>query len=269
MTTPRYKVLIVDDELPALTNMQLVLNCHPEWQLVASCHSTAQARAILQTERVDLLLLDIEMPTQSGLDFARELINQESAPLIVFITAYNKHAVTAFELFALDYLLKPFDDERFAAMLARAAQSLSKAQQLVQQQTQSAAMHDYFRERDAETKGDETPVLSHVVIRSSGKIERIDVHEIIWLSAAANYVEIHLLNRVILHRATISSMEVRLPKQDFLRLHRTSIVRADAIRRLESGEEGVYVAVLNNGDRVRVSESYVKKVKHLFSTKFQ
>ncbi|MBC3881910.1 response regulator transcription factor [Undibacterium sp. LX40W] len=256
-----YKVLIVDDELPALTNMQYVLSQHPQWQLVASCHSSAQARAILNSESIDLLLLDIEMPVQSGLDFARELSRTANPPLIVFITAYNKHAVSAFEVFALDYLLKPYDDERFAAMLARAENSLQMKQQLAQ----GGALQDFFREHDAEQSGAEKPLLSHVVVRSMGRIERIEVHEVLWLSTAANYVEIHLHQRVVLHRTTLSAMEERLDKQEFIRVHRTAIVRIGAIRSLEIGSDGTYFALLLNGDQVRISESYLKAVKQKFS----
>lgn len=261
MDNQKYKVMMVDDELPALTNMQYALADHPDWMLVASCHSTAQARLLLQNETIDLVLLDIEMPTQSGLDFARELIQYPQPPLIVFITAYNKHAVSAFEIFALDYLLKPFDDERFAAMLDRAKSSLLTKQQLAQ----SAVMQDYFLEKDAETSGHATPSLTHVAVRSIGKIERIDIHEIIWLGAAANYVELHLIDRVILHRTTISSMEERLPSNQFMRLHRTALVRVDAIRRLETNHEGAYFAFLSNGDQVRVSDSHIKKVKKILA----
>ncbi|MES2048187.1 MAG: LytTR family DNA-binding domain-containing protein [Pseudomonadota bacterium] len=261
MSKPKHKILIVDDELPALTNVQYVLHNHPGWQLIASCHSTAQARAILQAESVDLLLLDIEMPTQSGLDFARELSLASQAPLIVFITAYNKHAVAAFELFALDYLLKPFDDERFAAMMARAEQGIV-TRQIV---NQSAALKDYFGDQDATLSGEKSPTLSHVVVRSMGRTERIDVNEIIWIGTAANYVEIHIDGRVILHRTTISSMEVRLPPERFLRLHRTAIVNLGAIRSLEIGEDGVYLVGLSNKDKVRVNESSVKRIKQLFS----
>jgi two-component system LytT family response regulator len=261
MATHKHKILIVDDELPALTNVQYVLNNHPDWQLIASCHSTAQARAILQAESVDLLLLDIEMPTQSGLDFARELSLTSQVPLIVFITAYNKHAVAAFELFALDYLLKPFDDERFAAMLMRAEQSIV-TRQIVDQ---SAALKDYFRDRDASLLDQKSPTLSHVVVRSMGRTERIDVNEIVWIGTAANYVEIHVGSRVILHRTTITSMEERLPEDQFLRLHRTAVVNIRTIRSLEIGGDGVYFVSLSNGDKVRVNESSVKRIKQLFA----
>ncbi|PXX37358.1 LytR/AlgR family response regulator transcription factor [Undibacterium pigrum] len=253
------KILVVDDELPALTNIQLALQAHRDWQLVASCHSTAQARALLQTEQVDLILLDIEMPMQSGLEFARELSAQPNPPLIVFITAYNKHAVAAFEVFALDYLLKPFEDERFAIMLERASLIIEKNQQVAQ----IAAMQDYFRDQDALNAGEKAPLLNHIVVRSMGHIERIGVHEIIWLSAAGNYVELHLRDRILLHRSTITFMEEHLPADLFARLHRNSIVRCDAMRSIGVDSEYGYFTALSNGDKVSISVRNFKRAKKL------
>ena len=254
------RVLIVDDELPALTNMQCVLAAEPAWQLAGSANSAAQARAILAREPVDLILLDIEMPEQSGLDFARELCRAPNAPLIVFITAYDQHAVSAFDLFALDYLLKPFDDERFGQMLRRAEQSLAQQQQLAH----SAAMQDYLRDRAAFDAGQQAPALSHLVIRSIGVTERVDVADVIWIGTAANYVEVHLAARVVLHRATITAMAARLPADQFMRLHRTVLVRRSAVCSLQVRPDGSHVALLSNGDAVRVSDGHVRDVQALF-----
>lgn len=257
---PAKRVLIVDDELPALTNMQCVLAGEANWELAGSAHSAAQARELLARERVDLVLLDIEMPGQSGLDFARELCRAPDAPLIVFITAYDQHAVSAFDVFALDYLLKPFDDERFGQMLRRAERSLAQQERLAR----SAALGDYLRDRAAFDAGEQAPALTHLVIRSVGKVERIAVDDIIWLAAAANYVEVHLERRVVLHRATISAMAERLPGTQFIRVHRTAIVRRSAVRALEAGADGGQVALLAGGARVRVSDTHVRAVQALF-----
>jgi two-component system LytT family response regulator len=254
------RVLIVDDELPALTNMQCVLAAEPGWQLAGSAMSSAQARAILAREKVDLILLDIEMPEQSGLDFARELCRAPGAPLIVFITAYDQHAVSAFDVFALDYLLKPFDDERFGQMLKRAAHSIAQQQQLAQ----GAAMQDYLRDRAAFDAGQQAPTLSQLVIRSIGMTERVEVADVIWIGTAANYVEVHLAGRVVLHRATITAMAARLPPEQFMRLHRTVLARRSAIVSLQVRADGSHVALLSNGDQVRVSDSHVREVQALF-----
>lgn len=255
------RVLIVDDEIPALTNMQYALQNHPDWQLVASCQDTSEARTVLHSgERVDLLLLDIEMPEQTGLEFAREICRLQNAPMIVFITAYDQHAVSAFDVFALDFLLKPFDDERFALMLERASQIL----QLKQQAQAQAGLQDFLRDRDAHVTGVAAPSLEQIVIRSVGKMERVALNDVIWLSAAANYVELHLAQRTVLYRTTLGSVEARLPEGEFIRLHRTAIVRISAIVRLDLGADGNNTACLSNGEQVRVSESCLKKAKSLF-----
>ncbi|MBC3909292.1 LytR/AlgR family response regulator transcription factor [Undibacterium umbellatum] len=255
------KVLLVDDELPALVNMQYVLTGNPDWQLVGSCYSTALAREFMQKTHVDLILLDIEMPDQNGLDFARELCNLPDAPLIVFITAYDQHAVSAFDVFALDYLLKPFDDERFNLMLQRALQLLH----LKQKALNSSAVQDYLQDRAAFEAGKPSPELQQLIIKSIGNTERVNLDEVIWLGTAANYVEIHLRNRVVLHRATITAMETRLPAHQFIRLHRTAIVRCEAIVNLKVHADGSHHVHLSNGDEVRVSESYLKNLKKLFT----
>jgi two-component system, LytTR family, response regulator len=253
-------VLIVDDELPALTNMQCVLAGSPGWRLAGSCRSSAQAREVMAREAVDLILLDIEMPGQSGLEFARELCVAADAPLIVFITAYDQHAVSAFDVFALDYLLKPFDDERFGQMLVRAERSLA----LRRQAGSNAGLGDYLRDRAAFDAGQPAPWLEQLVVRSVGSTERIAVDDILWIGAAANYVEVHLAARVVLHRTTITSMASRLPPDQFIRLHRTAIARRSAMQSLQVTADGNHQVRLSNGDCVRVSSSYVKDVQKLF-----
>jgi two-component system LytT family response regulator len=260
----RNRVLIVDDELPALTNMQCVLAAEPLWQLVGSANCADQARAILATVQVDLILLDIEMPGQSGIEFARELCRIPGAPLIVFITAYDQHAVSAFDVFALDYLLKPFDDERFGYMLRRAEHSLSQQQRLVNGAAIAESMQAYLRDRAAFDAGQQAPLLSHLVIRSIGMTEKIAVDDVIWIGTAANYVEVHLATRVVLHRATITAMAARLPADQFMRLHRTAMVRRSALRSLQVRSDGSHLALLANGDKVRVSDSHVREVQALF-----
>ncbi|MFZ6743284.1 LytR/AlgR family response regulator transcription factor [Undibacterium sp. JH2W] len=256
------KVLLVDDELPALINMQYVLSGNPDWQLVGSCHSTALAKEFMQKTNIDLILLDIEMPEQNGLEFAREICTLPNTPLIVFITAYDQHAVSAFDVFALDYLLKPYDDERFNLMLQRALQQLN----LKQTALNSTAIQDYLQDRAAFDEGKRSPELQQLIIKSIGNTERINIDEVIWLSTAANYVEVHLNKRVVLHRATITAMETRLPEHQFIRVHRTAIVRCDAIANLKINTDGSHQIDLSNGDVVRVSESYLKNLKKLFTT---
>ena len=254
-------VLIVDDEAPAVANLEWLLARRPQWRMLASCRSSEQARERLRAGPVDLILLDIQMPGQSGLEFARELCRQPGAPLIVFITAYDEHALSAFDVFALDYVLKPFDDERFDLMLRRAAQMLA----LNQQAALHGAVHDYLQDREADAAGQAAPPLQQLVVRTAAGLERVAVDDILWLGAAGNYVELHLAGRVLLHRSTISAIAERLPAQDFVRVHRTAVVRRSAIAGLRSDSDGCYAVRLTQGATVRVSASYLKQVQAMFA----
>ena len=253
---PPRTVLIVDDEAPAIANLEWLLARRPQWQLLGACRSSEQARAQLLAAPADLVLLDIQMPGQSGLEFARELSRWPQPPLIVFITAYDEHALDAFDVFALDYVLKPFDDERFDQMLARAAQTLD----LKQQAAMNGALHDYLRDREGGTQP-----LTQLAVRTAAGLERIAVDDIIWIGTAGNYVELHLAARTVLHRTTITAIAERLPAQDFVRVHRTALVRKQAIASLRSDGDGIYVVCLTQGDSVRVSAAYLKQVQAEFS----
>lgn len=254
-------VLIVDDEAPAIANLAWLLARRPQWQLLGACRTSEQAKAHLRATPADLILLDIQMPGQSGLEFARELSQEPAAPLIVFITAYDEHALSAFDVFALDYVLKPFDDERFDQMLARAARTL----ELKQQAAMSSALGDYLRDRAAHAAGHAAPALQHLVVRTTGVLERIAIDDIVWIGTAGNYVELHLAGRVVLHRTTITAIAERLPGSDFIRVHRTAIVRKSAIAGLRSENEGLYFLRLADGDTVRVSNRYLKQVQAMFA----
>jgi two-component system, LytTR family, response regulator len=254
-------VLIVDDELPAIANLEWMLARRAQWRMLGACRSAEQARAHLRVAPADLVLLDIQMPGQTGLEFARELCQGPDAPLIVFITAYDEHALSAFDIFALDYVLKPFDDERFDRMLGRAAQTL----ELKQQAAMSCALHDYLRDRAADGAGDARPVLQHLVVRTAGGLERIAIDDIAWIGTAGNYVELHLASRVVLHRTTITAIAQRLPAHDFVRVHRTALVRKSAITGLRSESDGGCTVRLAQGGAVRVSTSYLKQVQAIFA----
>jgi two-component system LytT family response regulator len=247
--------------LPAIANLEWMLGRRPQWRMLDSCRSSEQARVQLRATPADLVLLDIQMPGLSGLEFARELCQGPGAPLIVFVTAYDEHALSAFDVFALDYVLKPFDDERFDQMLQRAAQTLD----LKQQAAMNGALHDYLHDRAAGAAGQAAPVLRHLMVRTTGGLERIEIDDIVWLGTAGNYVELHLAGRVVLHRATITAMAERLSTQDFVRVHRTALVRRSAITGLLNDSEGNATVRLVQGDCVRVSTSYLKQVQAAFA----
>lgn len=249
--TVRY--LIVDDELPSRANLRLALAAHPDWRLVAECDGTAAARAALAAQEVDVIFLDIQMPAESGLVLAREISRVSAPPLIVFVTAYSEHAVDAFEVHALDYLLKPLNDARLGQTVERIGAMLGHRQR----EAYGAALRDYV---DAGANPDKA-VLERINVRSVGRIEQILVADILWIESAGNYVELHLAGRTVLHRITLNRLETLLAPDEFLRVHRGVIVRRGEIARLDTVGDGGYRLTLRCGAAVAVSERYLSALK--------
>jgi two-component system LytT family response regulator len=245
------RYLIVDDELPSRANLRLALAAHPDWRLVAECDGTAAAREVLAAQEVDVIFLDIQMPAESGLVLAREISRASAPPLIVFATAYSEHAIDAFEVHALDYLLKPLNDARLAQTVERIGAMLGQRQR----EAYGAALRDYV---DA---GQTKATLERINVRSVGRIEQIRVADILWIESAGNYVELHLARRTVLHRITLNRVETLLAPGDFLRVHRSAIVRRSEIARLDSVGDGSYRLTLRCGATVAVSERYLGAVK--------
>ncbi len=248
-TLPAIRYLIVDDEMPGRVNLRLAMAAHPGWQLVAECGGAASARAALEQQPVDVVFLDIHMPGQSGLALAREICRLPQPPLVIFVTAYSEHAIEAFEVHALDYLLKPIIDARLAQAVERAAAMLG------QREAYGAALRRYL---EADEGGRHPDTIS---VRSVGRIEQVKVSDILRIESAGNYVELHLAGRTVLHRVTISRLESLLPPDAFLRVHRGTIVRRAEIASLESGGDGSYVLRLRSGGAVAVSERYLAALK--------
>ncbi|MGB9109979.1 MAG: LytTR family DNA-binding domain-containing protein [Telluria sp.] len=247
------RYLIVDDEAPSRANLRLALAAHPDWQLVAECDSAASARTALAVHDIDVIFLDIQMPFESGLVLAREISRLRAPPLIVFATAYSEHAVDAFEVHALDYLLKPLNDARLAQAVERIGAMLGQRQR----EAYGAAVRDYV-EADA---GRVAAQLERINVRSVGRIEQIRVEDILWVESAGNYVELHLAERTVLHRITLNRLEVLLAPGAFLRVHRSAIVRRSQIARLETVGDGSYRLTLRCGATVAVSERYLGALK--------
>ena len=244
------RYLIVDDEARSRTNLRLALAEAVDWELAAECDSAAGARSAMQQHELDLIFLDIQMPGESGLVLAREIAAQPMPPLVVFVTAYSEHAIDAFEVFALDYLLKPVADARLAQAVERATAMLAQRQR----GSYGAALRDY-----ANAGTDQR--MDHVNVRSVGSIEQIRFADILWMQAASNYVELHLGGRTVLHRITLNRLEALLPPADYLRVHRSTLVRRDQIARLATGGDGTWRLSLRCGAEVAVSERHLPALK--------
>jgi len=243
---------VVDDEEPGRTNLRLAIEAHPGWQLAFEADSAARAREALAAQRIDLLFLDIQMPRESGLLLARELGRLTEPPLVVFVTAHSAHAIEAFEVHALDYLLKPLNDARLAQALERAAMMLAARQRAAY----GRALHAYA----------EGPAyLEQISVRSVGRIDQVRVADVLWCEAQGNYVALHTATGSPLHRVALSRLEAHLDPARFLRVHRGALVRRDQAVGLAVVGDGSYLLRLRCGAEVAVSERYVAAVRALLA----
>lgn len=241
------KVLIVDDEAHARANLRLALAALPGWILAGECASAATARAYLKTSSVDVLLLDVQMPVESGLELVRDLSHIALPPLIVFVTAHRGHALDAFDVHALDYIVKPVDERRLWQALERASKLLE----------QRAAYAQALRQFTTPTPG----YWSELVVRSVGRMDRITLVDVQWIETAGNYVELHLPERTLLHRSTLAELERYLDPKEFVRIHRRILVRRDQMTGLRQMPEGGHVLALQCGQNLPVSERYFTAAK--------
>jgi two-component system LytT family response regulator len=242
-----FKVLIVDDEAHARTNLRLALAPLDDWAVAGECPSAASARSFLQMNEVDLVLLDVQMPQESGIEMARSLSRMEQPPLIVFATAHRGHALDAFDAHALDYIVKPVDERRLH-------QAMSRARVLLEQRAiYTRALRQFT---------DPAPGFwRELIVRSVGRMDKVALEDVLWIETAGNYVELHLAERTLLHRTTLTELVQYLDPDEFLRVHRRILVRRDEVLGLRQMPEGGYVVALRGGQSLPVSERYWAPVK--------
>ncbi len=250
---PKIHALIVDDEEPSRVNLLYALAVHANWEVVGECGSASEARAALAARQVDVVFLDIQMPGESGLALARELCTQAEPPLVIFVTAFNHYAVEAFEVHALDYLLKPFHDQRLAQTLDRAAQLLA----LHQRPAYGRALRAYLEAEQASANPAQVAYWQQLTVRSVGQLECVLLADVRWMSSAGNYVELHTAGRTILHRQPLGHLETHLDPATFIRVHRATIVRREQCASLAVVGDGSYELLLRCGDKLAVSKRYV------------
>lgn len=254
------RALIVDDEVLGRKNLHCAMEAHGNWIIAAEAASVANARLLLATQQIDVIFLDIQMPRETGLQLAQELSEQISPPLIIFVTAFNEHAIEAFELHALDYLLKPLNDTRLAQALERAESMLT----LQQQANYGKALRQYVLDENSKRHATQT-YWQQVSVRSIGKIETVLLADVYWIEAQGNYMQLHTGARQILYRASMARLEQHLDPSVFLRIHRSTIIRKDQIASIYTTGDSHYKIVLRCGDEVLISERYITAVKEVLA----
>ncbi|MDP9423352.1 MAG: response regulator [Pseudomonadota bacterium] len=234
------RTLIVDDEPLARRHVVASLAGEADFEIVGEAEHGGAAIAAIEQLRPDLVFLDIQMPEAGGFDVI-DAVGIERMPLTVFVTAYDAFAVRAFEVQALDYLLKPFDDLRFARVLERVRNAIS------QSEGQSERMRAMLGQFERSQK---------LVARSYGTARLIRLEEVDWIAAAGDYAEVHALGGAHLINESIASLQARLPKAEFARVHRSLIVRLDRVREVRSGSHGDGAIRLACGAELRFSRRY-------------
>jgi two-component system LytT family response regulator len=236
------KIAIVDDEPPARKTIRLLARRDPEVTVVAECRNGEEALDAVREQKPDILFLDIQMPRLDGFDVL-ELLGEDAPPAIVFVTAYDQYAIRAFEVHAVDYLLKPFTDERFDKALAR-------AKDLVRRSDGGAT-----REKLARLTASHRAFTQRFMVRTAGRIVFLKAEEVDWIEAADYYARLHAGANSYLIRESMNDLEATLDPASFVRIHRSTIVNLDRVREMRPLFRGELVVVLSDGTQLRMSRS--------------
>jgi two-component system, LytTR family, response regulator len=256
------RTVIADDEPLARRKLRILLDSEPEVKVVAECQNGGQTLSAIRDCCPDLLLLDIQMPDRDGFQVLSE-ISPEEMPVVIFTSAYDQYAIRAFEAHALDYLLKPFDQGRLHHAIERARLEL--------QQSKTHEMRHRIFELLSRVKSDKRHITEseeRLVIKTKGRIVFLNLDEIDWVEAAANYVRLNVGKESYLFRETISRTSERLNPNHFIRIHRSVIVNVRKIKELIPVNSGEYIVVLKSGKELSCSRGYRANVQHIIENPF-
>ncbi len=247
----KIRTLVVDDEPLARERLTALLATEPDIELVGQSRDGEEAITSIVDLTPDLVFLDVQMPHMNGFDVI-EAVGSERMPLVVFVTAYDQHALRAFQVRALDYLLKPFDRERFADALQRARKAIERNETGDLGRRLLALVKDLRKDQ---------PRAERLVVKSGGRLFFLRADEIDWVEAAGNYVRLHVGATSHLLRETMTAIEGRLDPEKFFRIHRSRIVNMERIQELQPWLNGEYAVLLRTGTRLTLSRGYREKLQ--------
>ena len=254
----KISALIVDDERPARQRLRDLLEKQPGVTVAGECASGAEAVGLIRDIKPELLFLDIQMPLLDGFEVVRQ-VGAALMPVTVFVTAYDAYAVRAFEASALDYLLKPYSDERFEQSLGRAL-AYVRTQRREEMSRRLVTVLSEGRQ-GAQPGAAGAPHLERLLVKVGGRIIFLQTEDVDWIEAAGVYVELHAGGRKFLHRASLAELEAALDPGRFIRIHRSSIVNIQSVKELFPHSHGDYAVVLRDGTRLKLSRSYRPKLE--------
>lgn len=247
----RIRTLVVDDEPLARERLTGLLFNEPDIEIVGQCRDGEEAITSIVDLSPDLVFLDVQMPHMNGFEVI-DAVGNERMPLVIFVTAFDQHALKAFQVRALDYLLKPFDRERFAEALQRARKQIDREETGDLGRRLIALVKDLRKDH---------PKTERLVVKSGGRLFFLRADEIDWIEAAGNYVRLHVGNTSHLLRETMNAIEGRLDPEKFFRIHRSRIVNMERIQELQPWLNGEYSVLLRTGTRLTLSRGYREKLQ--------
>jgi two-component system, LytTR family, response regulator len=247
------RTLIVDDEPPARSILRAHLAGEPDVEIVGEAEDGASAVARIKSLEPDLVFLDVQMPGMDGFDVVRA-VAPVHLPVVVFVTAHDRFALQAFEVHALDYLLKPFSAERFQENIVRARAELGRSDD----RTSPARIAELLDDRPGASPAleDEQGMIRRFVVRDRNRFLILAADEVDWIESAGNYASLRARGRRFLIRETMNDLARRLDPAKFARIHRQSIVHLDRIGEVRTDEQGGYEAVMQNGDVLPIGRHY-------------
>jgi len=247
------RAVIVDDEAVARRRIRRLLAGEKDIEVIGECSNGLQAVSLIETERPDLLFLDVEMPEMNGFELLMQL-DRSVLPVIIFATAFDKYAVRAFESHALDYLLKPIDSERLQSALDRARSHLHREKSADANREILAMLSELQKQKGH---------LERIMVKKPGRAFFVKLASVDRFEAADNYIRVHAGPDTHLIRETMSALEARLDPNKFVRVHRSTIVNVDRIKEIHSLFQGRQVIVLHNGDKVTLGRNYRARLDRL------
>jgi two-component system LytT family response regulator len=251
MTMKKIRTLIVDDEPLARERLATLLSAEQDIEVIGQCRDGEEAITAIQDHTPDLVVLDVQMPQMNGFDVI-EAVGSDRMPLVIFVTAYDQHALRAFQVRALDYILKPFDRERFSEALQRARKQVEREESGDLGRRLLALVKDLRKDQ---------PKTDRLVVKSGGRLFFLRMDEIDWIEAAGNYVRLHVGNTSHLLRETMNAIEGRLDPEKFFRIHRSRIVNMERIQEMQPWLNGEYAVLLRTGTRLTLSRGYREKLQ--------